>query len=189
MGAGMAVVLAVVSAMALTANEGAGAPVRVTVVEQPPAAAASGATGPRRIGEPIALDVHVTAPAGTSIVEVNLIATPDAEFVLIGTSDPTESSADGPAGSERLIRIPVAVAAFQVGELQFPGVEVTWTGRTAGEHGTARSGTLALTIVPTVENGTSAQPADIRGPASLPTTRSWWPVWVTAVGLLAAALL
>jgi hypothetical protein len=81
----------------------------------------------------------------------------------------------------------LTVVPFQVGEIELPGVVVSWVGPD-GREGETRTGPLAFQVVPTVMDPDSTPPADIRSPAGLLVPRRF-PWGVALVALLAASAL
>jgi hypothetical protein len=133
-----------------------------------------------RIGERLRLELHLLIPAGYEVGEPRLAEVGE-EFVLQQIGEPSGSAA--PDGG--LVKvIPLTVVPFQVGELEFPGIVVPWSGpdQAAGE---SRSATLPVLVQATVEDLDEA-PADIRGPAGMVVPRAF-PWWILAALLLALA--
>ena len=168
-------------ALVLVPSGDATGPVRVTLVPPTPPAApapteeAGESSGPR-IGERLPLVARVEAPAGYRLGRVEMAAATE-EFVLRVETPPSPDEVRAAGGP---VEIPLEIIPFQVGEISFPGVRVSWMAPD-GTTGEARSGSWPVTVQATVENTAEATPADIRGPVDL---RVPFPV---RAALLAAA--
>jgi hypothetical protein len=136
-----------------------------------------------RIGERVSLLLRLEIPAGFEVGEPRLAGDTE-EFVLLATGE--ESGSAAPGGG-LMKQIPLIVVPFQVGEIELPGVVVSWAGPD-GRAGEARTGPLTLQVEPTVADPGGTPPADIRDPAGLAVPRRL--PWLAALGaaLVATAL-
>jgi hypothetical protein len=106
------------------------------------------------------------------------------DLVLLETGG--ESGSAAPGGG--LVKeIPLTVVPFQVGEIELPGVAVSWVGPD-GQEGETRTGPLTLQVEPTVMDPDGTAPADIRDPAGLAVPRRF-PWEAALLAALAAAAL
>jgi hypothetical protein len=121
------------------------------------------------VGRPIPLRFLVDLPAGYEIVDSPQPRERQEELVLRSTAVAT---GEARAGGGSMRQFDLELVPLQLGELTFQGISVPWT-TGEGESGEAVSEPFTITVEAAIEDPMTAEPADIRGPASLPVPRRY----------------
>jgi hypothetical protein len=133
------------------------------------------------IGDPITLTLRLVYPEGTRIVSVAPRSPLEPWVVLDRQEGPPRVMEDG--ASEVIHTLQIAV--YEVGPREIPAFDLVHA-PPSGEEGTVASKPIPIDVASVLAEGES-EPADIKGPATMPEP-ALWP-WVLAGLVVLAAVL
>lgn len=135
------------------------------------------------LGRPIPVRVRVNLPAGYEMVAAPQAREQQDELILRSTLPAT---GEARAGGGSIRQFDLELVPLQLGELTFQGISIPWT-TGEGESGAAVTQPLTLNVEAAIEDPLTADPADIRGPASLPVPRRYALLLLALLVVLVAA--
>jgi hypothetical protein len=132
------------------------------------------------VGEPFAIELKATGPAGTTYTFAGEAA---ADALELRTPAPAPDAPLPEPGTHRY-----EAMLFALGEVEIPGIPVRYT-LGDGTQGEASSLPIRLKVVSLLPKAESEQAlADIRGPATVSIGRAFWVALAAALAVLAAAV-